>query len=719
MTPPTILSRLQLSLDPQCGSTTELLQWIPRLNIAWRKAFLDVCQTGLHPRDSYPIRSAFNILMQTHPIPSLHNRPMTNRIIFHTTKTICSSRLLASIISIHLRSERCEVDDGSLEVLRNGIWKEVHASQTERSPSVIMDAIFYNTENEPYSIYAPISPPWLETCRKFANALRTIAIKWKGQLLYPKYQRKKNMSQESSQMLCSYGYETSDHNTLSTLDLERFYHRTGLQVGGGCEMRWAWKYNDLKPRAYYCIGGSNYWPARFMKRIAVEFMESISTSKVLRRRFPSDASKCLSDNDSIVIWDLSSFTTSLAELNEFLYWSARYLENTGEFQELACFDSHRGVTFHRLSDLIDNYNTEVNAYSGYSLHRLLDDLQITDSNFPTEGIQMNSGMLGVPGNIGFSTAFHAIHTSAVLTDADAGAAIGDDVLGIVPIEMVDDSIKHIQLIGSIPTSKFGIFGPNAVDEGWKFVKRPLRRTDDGFTIGEQVNIPILAYVFQIESENRKFPNSKEPDVILHRFINQVGACLWEMASWTEPVSTKELSYLRSYLAPAYRTLGLWFSGGLPGTTVTAFGSSEIVVNMAYPSIEFLHYNPCTVDWAEYLWDFSPVKYTRLPICVKGPIEISDYEDDTFFATSTRFNATWVDLGYLDEVAKMSEWVEVIDMNKRRFVELLRGGSHQLVKYKWIRYPPPIFFSCTKYFDVPLRSGQPLDVYRSITLMYDD
>jgi len=72
------------------------------------------------------------------------------------------------------------------------------------------------------------------------------------------------MSRDTCRRLLELGYKTDkEEHELTTLDLELMKMKTGIEVGGDCEMRMVWKYNELKPRFYYCQGGTAYWPSRF------------------------------------------------------------------------------------------------------------------------------------------------------------------------------------------------------------------------------------------------------------------------------------------------------------------------------------------------------------------------------------------------------------------------------------------------------------------------
>jgi len=69
------------------------------------------------------------------------------------------------------------------------------------------------------------------------------------------------MSRDTGIRLIEEGYRlVGSPEEVTSRDLERWYYETGYQVGGITEMRWAWKFNDLKPRAYYCMGGQKDVP---------------------------------------------------------------------------------------------------------------------------------------------------------------------------------------------------------------------------------------------------------------------------------------------------------------------------------------------------------------------------------------------------------------------------------------------------------------------------
>jgi hypothetical protein len=463
-------------------------------------------------------------------------------------------------------------------------------------------------------------------------------------------------------------------------------------------MRWALMFNDLKPRAYYCSGGDTYWPSRFMKRVAVLFMELLKMSSKNRRSFPTDAARYVDDDDYIVIWDLASFTTNLSELRFFLYWCARYLECDIHVRQnpMRVFDSREGIIQANLWDLLDAYNEEVNCYASFSIHRILDLIGLQPDDDIPDIRHMNSGALGVLANIGFSTAFGGVHTSLTAKHDNAGCSIGDDVLAITSDDPETSGfLRHIRAIGDIAVEKFEIFGPKEYfedDDGWKFVKRPFRRTSDGFSIGEQLNLPILAFVFGTKSPNRKFPQDNRVEARTHKFASQVASLLWDLQRTTIFVSDEDIELLRNYLTPAYRHLGLPTYGALPGLRINRDSADEYELLLALPSIRFEEYDPRSYDWAEYLWDSAPQPYALLPDLSPVPIFLEGLAEE--IVTSTRFNRVWVDLGYYKEGNSIKRLVKVNSENKRVFQQILQGEGSPLVVYHQIKDLPVMFYTST-------------------------
>jgi len=468
----TIISRQRQRLINTHPLHLAFLEWIPYFNLAWRKIWVDVCQTSYDILTHHRLRGTLDQLI-IHGFPSTPTHTLTFLEISQYSSLLTTSPLFSSIAICYLRSEvSLNHDDGSEEALITGIWKEINASQNQRTQIISFNSLFNPKSKIPWGPNAPLTESWRMAAYRFGQKLALMVEKMQDDILFPAVQRNKNMSQETCNMLFTSGYRREDRGCLnySTIDLERHYHQTGQMVGGSCEMRWAWRFNDLKPRCYYCTGGSCYWSSRYMKPIAINFMNLLPITEQRRRSFPQTASMFVDEEDYVVIWDYESFTTNLVELRQFLFWAARYIEENslGRDRPVKCFDYRNGIVPRHLWEMLDDYNQEVNVYTPFSIHRLLDDIGLDRmDDVMSEMVMQNGGPLGVHGNIGFSTTLGGIHTTAKVKNMDAGVGMGDDILGITRMdpESKGGLVDHANDLGRIPLSKFGIFGPPGYGEG--------------------------------------------------------------------------------------------------------------------------------------------------------------------------------------------------------------------------------------------------------------
>jgi len=582
--------------------------------------------------------------------------------------------MTASIISMLLRCETYLGDtEDSKEALRKGLQKEIQASQNRKEPAKINYGGFFGG-GIPLSNHIPLLPAWESTARYFADRLAGNLVRLG--LQFPKVQRKKNMAMESQNALLQRGYESErSYGNWTTLDLELYKAQSGVAIAGGCEMRWAWRYNDLKPRCYYCIGGENYWPSRFIRRIAIEFMNTIPITHVARRSNPSGIISMMASDDTVVMWDLTSFTTNLSELKLFLHYVCEYLKNDLRAQQhpISVLDYGTGITDIHIADLLETYNESVNFHSSFSIHRVLADLDILDMDIDTILEQQNSGMLGVPGNIGFSTAFHGLYGLGPATSKDSGVGVGDDEMMLIPSQIDPDAVlHHIEEIGEINVTKFGIFLPSEDEDGWKFLKRPFRRNagDNGLYFGYLFDIPILAYVFGVSTEGRKFFEDRDPLTIVRKFVTQAAKILWDVLSFSHLVTDNDLDLLLRLLQVAYRKLRLPISGALPGYKM--HGDTSKRLYLAVPSLYFDYYDPRQVDWADWLWTNTTTRFCILPRSGSRRMLPSLYPGLEFDSIQDKYVQVLRDLGIISKGSIQSEWVEVDERNYNHFRHVVRG-----------------------------------------------
>jgi hypothetical protein len=657
---------------------------IPNLGIASRKVILGVCQDERNPEEWAMSRQAreirFDLENRQTEVPSEFD---IKQMLVH----ISQRPVYRSFISMLVRNEALDRLSGADEVILEGFIKEVRAGQSIRGETIGVGYQAIDQDNyapAQYSMFYEPTPWWTNKARHLvmdlSSKLNKIGV------LFPQVQRRKNMSQDTCRRLIEAGYSTEKRwYDLTTLDLELHKMQTGEEIQGECEMRMAWKANDLKPRFYYCTGGTAYWKSRYVKKIAIAMMECIDSTRLQRRQHPEDIQYSSDAFDYICVWDMASFTTQLSELKHFLYYISKGLEENLYCQQnpLKCVDYREGVVEITADKLLMAYNQTVNQEAQYTIYRVCDRIfrSFEDDSTMT---QKNSGMLGVHGNIGFSTAFHGFHLEAGVKKG-AGCSVGDDALGAMTEDPRIRFIPHMALIGDVHVDKTEILRPLKEDESLqvaKFVKRRLERTHDGISLGYLFSFPALADVFSVRDEYHTTTDRGRAHMI-SKFISQVGAFFWDIHA-IGVLNQEELMLIRRVLMRCYSVLGLPFRGSLPGAKHPAF---EDRLLMAVPPL--LDFDPETEDWAEALWDKAVERYALLPQDL-GPLIIPQYEEGReFIANEGGMLNVLEDIGVIEKMRMQLEWVETSVTNRRRFRSFLAGEKRSF-RVRYLSFCPSWF-----------------------------
>jgi len=663
------------------------VQWVPFLHLSWRKFFLSVCQVG---RDVQGNALLSRELREVSSIGYPYNkeRTATREDILLFCGAVIQSPMVRSIISSLLRSAPSELSDNGSNTERLGrVAKEFQIAKTQLYAGKInYQSLFDYRTNNGWTIYSPITPRWRKQAKDYMERLVSLLTRRTG-VIYPQFQRRKNMSRESAMMLRDRGYHRSDRQwqEFGTVDLERHYMVSGEKIKGGCEMRLAWKYNELKPRAYYCIGGQDYWPARYVKQLAIDFMEANPITKVARRTDPTSIRNFLDPEDWIALWDLTSFTTSLVELREFLFYVCRYLESDLRCRDrpLALLDTREGVIHVPVWELLDDYNSSVNEYSEFSMLRLIDQ-ELIDCDL-AEHCQANSGMLGVPGNIGLSTALHGVHILPIV-DKNKSVGVGDDEMTGIDEDPEESLYPHVGELGKLQLTKTGTIRPQWYGESHteKFVKRGLTRTENDLYLDKLFDFPILAYGFGEVDKERTVRFT--PEEGLEKILRQIGSLYWDIRSNGHHVDDEDIMLAMALFSKVYARHGIirWRHGALPGVRL----ENGYRITACIPPIDE-DFDPRYFDWSEVLWDRSPEMYYSITI-TGVPQQIPEFEEDLEFATTeTRLTASLEALGVLKKIGVQTEWIRVDESNRRRFRESMRRqpGRSSIVSYKYTSFCP--------------------------------
>jgi len=691
MSDPTLsLSALVHKHDPLLS---EIIQAIPFMPISLRKIFVDVCQVSLPITESLRLsRSCEAWFKENIAVLVPVQRRLLRKHIEYYSEYISTSTFRRSLIWVVCRcaSELGPVE--SFDILSNGIKKEVLASQDLFSDHQLLDySSMFGARHRMTGMtpHCPLTPAWVSTARRFGESIISQLGRW-SHLVYPVVQRKKNTSQETARLLLLDGYPHKDDiREITTADLERHFYETGVKIQGAAEMRSAWKFNDLKARCYYCPGGNQYWDARYVRSIAVVFMDANPVTHTDRRSDPSTIYHMLEDTEDVVLWDLESFTTTLSELRYFLYWLCRYLEDSLYVQQhpLRLFDYRQGVIEAPIFELLDQYNKTVNEQAEFSIFRLIDDTLDSGTRY-----MQNSGMLGVPGNIGFSTTLHGLHTAAFCGDTKS-VCVGDDAKGFTHEK---ESLKaHIRVLGKIHPDKFdelGVIADGDERHTWKFVKRPLMRDAYGLHRGYLYKLPIYPIVYGIVPENRTARDWDNMSDRIHKFVSMVGSFFWELFRYpqTDDMTETDFDAMIDMICHWYCKLKIPLNGAFPGHQV----AGEVTLRMSVPPVT--KYDPRQVDWSEELWDRRPQKYFSVPMRVMtqvAPPE-SPYLGERFLATSSMFLGAMEDIGCIQKGNMVVELLESTEDNRRRFLETFESSGSSLYEYVVVA-PLPAYYEETR------------------------
>lgn len=579
--------------------------------------------------------------------------------------------------------------DESEEVARQAFQSEFQASQICFSDYPIFDWSHLTKDA------STLSPRWAhyirDIARRFNNNLKKL------QIVYPKVQRVKSVSRETARLYQMF-HPQCDIHKVTTRDIEVFLGECGYPIGGSAELRYAWKFNVMKPRFYYAQGGKLFFWAKYSKLLAVHLMDAVSTTETRRRTNPTEFI-FPADDDVVLTWDYTAFTSSLSELKFFLYYLARALEELPSYP-LRLFDYHEGLVERYAWEMIDDYNTNVNIHGEFSIHRVADNiLQDIDSYVDYE--QQNSGMLGYAGNIGFSTALHGTVLGSALSDPSKGVCVGDDGLGADPVPE-EHLIPQLQMLGILEPTKLGRIEPHS-DDSIRFIKRGVSRgADNTLYLDMLLNLPLAPYVDEIYGQ-RTIPPDMDAYGRYRKVVTQVGSCLWSIFD-NKGLGDQDLKLLHLFLSKIYFVMGMSMRGGVSGQVkYRGDDGKRYNLNLCVPSLEFENYDPRETDWAEYLCDQYMGTSVRIPVYSEPFGMVCPDVDDVVLTTSHQGIRALEDMKYV-EIEEVWETVTLGGPNRRSLLRLLGRVKDRRKKLVYVTCKRPIPVKYHFIFD--LSRGDP-------------
>jgi hypothetical protein len=277
--------------------------------------------------------------------------------------------------------------------------------------------------------------------------------------------------------------------------------RLSVELGGGTvsgpvEMRTSWMYNQIGPRVYYARGGSILSTSMFIQPIINRLIDMFPEVHRINRFAPLPIS--LTEDDLLVIYDYTAFTSSLFEIR-------RFVEALSSFYRgvvVRCLHPVYGIQHIDLGQLFSDYNRDCNMFADFDISR------VSTSTPPDSILQHPNGMLGVPGNIFLATLLHGIFTRFLSGGVGRSRCVGDDAVMAYSSECFDADDELVLLsyrvsaMAPIHPDKFKILTWHRSGDlsAHRYVKRPIRREFDDVVQGFVLALPSIASLFSFSDD---------------------------------------------------------------------------------------------------------------------------------------------------------------------------------------------------------------------------
>lgn len=474
-------------------------------------------------------------------------------------------------------------------------------------------------------------------------------------------------------------YDPTGLPNIPTIELERLYQSTGGVISGPTEVRYAWKYNDLKPRVYYAQGATAWNDSRYIRNPMNSLAKAFACTNP-NTRYNTNRLNPICDTDSFSIYDYVSFTTKLTEFRYFMEELAEFTRDVN----VKVLDTYHGIIDKSLGDLFDSYNTSCNYYPEMDLSRIL---SMTEPHIVTCS---TAGLLGIYGNIVGCTVLHGWHLIQVCGSPDLCNCVGDDAQMVLRKDdgfRMQDAQAAVEAFGDVSRDKWKIWDVDSPDDGvggWHYVKRPIDRIEGHLFTGNLVDFPNLIYVLPITDSIHTVDSPENGRL---SFLSQCRKLLGTLHRISDSLDEEEIEITLHYLEICYRILHLPLEGRLPGHSIPG------VETQAIPKITR---DSIGDDWFDVLWRDRAQSCGRLPrhgAC--SELGAPYAAGDTMFSSSDPILNLAEDMGFL---SKRSLWEEVVIQNDLYddFRSLSYGEVTIMYEYTWIYSPPHWWYDAVPF-----------------------
>jgi hypothetical protein len=575
-------------------------------------------------------------------------------IVTNLAESCDSDPAFSALLSVLVRS--APIFDQSAESIEknktDSYNKEIEASTSLDRPQVLDYSVWFSTTLHPERALSSYLPT-----NDINHLIHTRFREWKEfynhheVTLYPQLTGYKNTSRQTAfkyREVVGKG-EWDDDIQVNCVDLERFYAETGIQVGGACELRQAWKFNDLTPRTYFAIGGTAFHHSKYIRPVANAFCNIFPSTNFISRY--STNRLCPETRYLVFTYDYSTFTSNLTELKYFLGELAEYMEDA----PVIIVDSRNGLIYTTVGRLLQDYLLNTTLRPEFAINRFI-------SSVLEPLHHSKAGMLGVYGNIALSTGLHGLHALQLCGSGDCNC-VGDDVLGVGDLDE-EIFLPAVSSLGSVNPSKIRSWNfrdpmeeDNSDSRKWPYTKRPLERFGNFILHHHSYNLPIFGSLIPLLDDVHDNVTEGVTRSQLKILSAQIRSLVNQLVSF--PLQGDQLELITEYCAMIYKEMGISENGIFPWDKFTTVEGTS----------QGLHIPPIIALSSGNFWEGVGEAFT--PGWFKVPETTSVRED--FLGAGIKFQKICVKTRVISYGSKM-EWLQV--QRRDKWAEFISADSYR-------------------------------------------
>lgn len=671
---------------------------IVSLPLSIRKELLGLCRTQSFPHLGSSLRDSMSYLSTICAVPSSPSRTINDTSfvqmplldIIHLYSDVFLQHLTCSVIAQGLRIAPGISLEDYHQMYLSTVAKELTASVNIFHHAPLDFRTIFSSDASHRSLqFSARIPPSEEVASDTYQLFAGLRSKLSNRIVFPRGGSKTVGRQVASRFWEIYhGYSLDfKHDGTGTTELDqvtvddclRMYQATGGYPDGPVEVRSSWKYSQITPRVYYARGGDVQGPAQYMQEIVNILIDEFPEVHRLNRFSPPPG--YLSDDDVEIIYDYSSFTSTLDAVVPFVHSLSEFFAGVN----ICLIDPVMGVVNADLGLLFSEYNRVCNQYANFDISRL--SLVSEDEAI----FQHTCGMLGIEGNIFLATLLHGLHLRFIC-GLDRSRCVGDDarfhhrtVDGTLSFDDRYYAFWMLEGIGDLNLEKLKAFEARADPElqSYRYIKRPIHRNQDMMIQGLLLTLPSqIPLIGKLDDFHTVLPTSAHPcRNVFKQIIRFVDTLCIHSQGISEDVDDHShaillhLSYLRRLLRERD-----------PSGDFSEIGRSSAKTHYRIPPYAILGQIKY-IDWFVGEIDYyERVRFPKFGGCIEDEGSCDGRAGSIMTRIQSKGRSFLVRMGYLS-VEMLYDEFSVSDVGLDMFRELLSGQYSPIMRYTVVRDIP--------------------------------